>query len=52
MTGIFRRAAALAVVLALSALLTVPAGAATRFSDVPADHWAAQSIARAVGTRA
>lgn len=48
MTGIFRRAAALAVVLALSALLTVPAGAATRFSDVPADHWAAQSIARAV----
>lgn len=48
MTGIFRRAAALAVVLALSALLAVPAGAATRFSDVPADHWAAQSIARAV----
>ncbi len=48
MTGIFRRAAALAVVLALSALLIVPAGAATRFSDVPADHWAAAEIAEAV----
>lgn len=44
-TGIFRRLTALVLAAALTAALGVTAAAA-EFTDVPASHWAAQSISR------